>query len=118
MPTTITKTTLPASNAGFNLTNATYTTLGSLEAAQWTFGANDVVILTRGNGLGSSDLNLTVPQFSTITQYGGVINAGFINGVENKVYLFRLTETLKDSDGFINATEGVEGDQQILILTY
>lgn len=101
MAITITKTALPASNAGFNLTDADYTVLDDAQALDggyvWEFAHGDIVVLASLDS--DVQTHFDIPPIDAITQYNGAIEPSLKTIQDGDIYLFRLDDIMKNSDG-------------------
>jgi hypothetical protein len=114
----ITKTPIPVSNAGFNLTDATFADVTNGDTAQWTYASDDLVVL-KGSG-NAATLAAEVQPMSTLTQYNALIGSAPITAPFNKILLVRLSEIFPASDGLVSldvgGSFGTDGELKILVM--
>jgi len=109
----ITKQTLTHNNTGFNLTDATYTTVAELDTATFAWSANDMVVVKVPIGeIVAAAIELR--DFPNITQYGGTVNDPFLTfdngGSNDQFWLFRLPEVCAHTDGNVRLTVDGSGE--------
>jgi hypothetical protein len=114
---TLTKVTLPHSNACYNLTDsADFATMGigSGNGVQWTWNANDIVLMKNTTG-GLATYTLKIPAITAITAVGGAVTNPTNAVTAAKTEIWRPDSVFADSNGLVTVECDVAG--QILVLT-
>ena len=112
--TTITPQTL--TKTGFNLTDATYTTMstGSGNGVQFALDTNDIVVLKNGTG-GAAVYTIKVPGETKYSEKGATVPDVTVTVANNKSWVYPLSAIFKQSDGKVYIDCDVAG--QILVLS-
>jgi len=88
---------------GYNLTDsAGFTTLstGAGNGVQFTFDANDIIILKNGSGL-SADFTILVPTETDLDDKGITTPDVTVTVADGKTWIYQPTSIFKQSDGLM-----------------
>lgn len=115
---TLLQTSVPMTNAGLNLTDATFTTLvaGGSNGVTFLWNPTDVLVLKNDTG-GAAVFSFTPSVPASLTEQSITLAAKTLSVANGKTYAVRVAEIFKStSTGYVTVTCDVAGKSLLLAL--